>query len=483
MQDFLYIIVHIKGTDNVIADHLSRAFATMFTEDIQRLTFREPRITSQQLAQALQKHRIDIISQHHNAIEGHHMLDNTVRKIRAAGHNWPHLKKMVSDFVKACPTCQKLRHSPGQGTFDSTPRNTLRPFQTVEIDFIGPLPIDEDGNQYIMNANCTMSRLNELYAVPEANAICAAECLLDFSCTYDIPEIIRSDQGSHFKNKLLEDFTRFLSIKQHFGIPYNPQIQGITERSNQEAMRHLRAIVFDKEVWNRWSKHLPISKRIINRTYHSAIGTTPHSLIFGNAFTSTSSISTNMPPIQNANADSYIKELRKQIKAITSASLKHQQDVNDKKRQSPPHSFRVHDLVLINYPNAAPPTKIHSFWRGPYEITKVIHNTISCKNLITNSVNDYHPRQLKKYQHSNSLSPIEVAQHDRFESVVEKIIAHDVQFDNKSKRVKRKTARFKVRWENLPADQDSWCKWSEVSHLAAMDPYIAAHPALRSLNS
>ena len=33
-------------------------------------------------------------------------------------------------------------------------------------------------------------------------------------------------------------------------------------------------------------------------------------------------------------ADSYVKELRNQIKAITSASLKHQQEVNDKKKKT-----------------------------------------------------------------------------------------------------------------------------------------------------
>ena len=45
----------------------------------------------------------------------------------------------------------------------------------------------------------------------------------------------------------------------------------------------MRAIVFHKNVLTDWSDNLPMVSRIMNASVHSAIGTTPASIVFGNA--------------------------------------------------------------------------------------------------------------------------------------------------------------------------------------------------------
>jgi len=50
-----------------------------------------------------------------------------------------------------------------------------------------------------------------------------------------------------------------------------------------EIQRHLRAIVYHKNVHYDWSIYLPLVQRILNTEIHSSTGVSPAQLIFGNS--------------------------------------------------------------------------------------------------------------------------------------------------------------------------------------------------------
>ena len=59
---------------------------------------------------------------------------------------------------------------------------------------------------------------------------------------------------------------------------------GIVERANKEVFRHLRALVFETRVKDRWSfKDLPIIQRIFNTQEKSSTGVSPADLVLTNA--------------------------------------------------------------------------------------------------------------------------------------------------------------------------------------------------------
>ena len=49
---------------------------------------------------------------------------------------------------------------------------------------------------------------------------------------YGQPQVIESDQGTHFTGHTLQEWVRQLGIKWKFHVPYNPTAAGMMERDN-----------------------------------------------------------------------------------------------------------------------------------------------------------------------------------------------------------------------------------------------------------
>ena len=85
---------------------------------------------------------------------GHSGVENTFKKI-AARYWWPNYYNAVRCYVLTCTECQLHRHqwnSPSQPLGQHLPCGV---FEELTIDFIGPLPIGQDGHRYIITAiNC-----------------------------------------------------------------------------------------------------------------------------------------------------------------------------------------------------------------------------------------------------------------------------------------------------------------------------------------
>ena len=77
------------------------------------------------------------------------------------------------------------------------------PFERINIDTIGPMPIDVDGNQYTVVIIDVFPRFIELYAVPDLSALTAAKKVVEFIGRYGVPSEVLTDNGTQFCNELL----------------------------------------------------------------------------------------------------------------------------------------------------------------------------------------------------------------------------------------------------------------------------------------
>ena len=87
--------------------------------------------------------------------------------------------------------------------------------ERIAIDVLGPLPITETGNKYILIVADYFTKWVEAYPMPNQEATTVAELLVkQFICRFGVPLLIHSDQGRNFESELFAEMCRLLGIKK-----------------------------------------------------------------------------------------------------------------------------------------------------------------------------------------------------------------------------------------------------------------------------
>jgi putative transposase len=87
---------------------------------------------------------------HESPTGGHLGVARTVTKLAETCY-WPFMQKIVGKFIAQCLTCEKFK-TPRQNTQAKLqPISTNRPWQLIEIDFVGPLPETVNNMKYILS--------------------------------------------------------------------------------------------------------------------------------------------------------------------------------------------------------------------------------------------------------------------------------------------------------------------------------------------
>ncbi len=140
----------------------------------------------------------------------------------------------------------------------------------LHLDPIGPLTKDAHGNEYILVIIDAFSRWVELFPTKSTTAVETASVILNHMGRFESPEVMHTDQGPAFHNELGQELLRLCAIENSFT---TSEENGIVERANQEVMRHLRALLFDSRVHDKWSfEQLPLVQRIMNTVEKTSTG-------------------------------------------------------------------------------------------------------------------------------------------------------------------------------------------------------------------
>jgi transposase InsO family protein len=96
-------------------------------------------------------------------------------------------------------------------------------------------------------------------------------------------KILRTDNGSEFKNKIFQSYCQENGILQQFTVPYSPQQNGVAERLNQTLLNSIRSMLTHSKVSHSlWAEALQTATYIKNRSPSAAIkeNKTPFEILY-----------------------------------------------------------------------------------------------------------------------------------------------------------------------------------------------------------
>jgi hypothetical protein len=418
----------------------------------------------------------NVLRQVHGGRMGHHGARETWKLLNKhfPGHRIPY--RYVSDFVATCPICQKDR----LGMVDNLQPivRHLKPLHRramVGVDTLTVTPTDKDGNCLLLVVVNHTTKFTALYPAANHDAVTTATALFQFCCSYGLFDSLISDPGSEFANEVIQHLTQWFGIRHVFSLVDRHESNGV-EGTNKLILRHLKALVMDERVQDRWSSPtiLPLVQFILNSRDCSETGVVPFHATFGSA----DAIYFRMPEGEEGDGmrrvHAYIKLLDENLKLLTEISKKFQEQLIAERTAKTPiaeqNEYQPGDLVLWQLnPDDPLPTKLTPKFLGPYEVLSQEKNDVTCKHIVLGQVKVFHVTRLKMF-HGSYDEAYRLAMLDNDQYSIRRFVSY------RGNPTLRTTMEFEIEFEDGSC---VWLPWSkDIFDTVQYEEYCRSRPEL-----
>ena len=229
---------------------------------------------------------------HTQTTAGHTGYERTMRRFVKNFTNVRE-KETIKDMCTRCEVCIRAKAHPKSVPLKRYPVPE-QPFNTVSSDVLGPLPLTEQGNQYILTIRDHTTRYTVLFALPHKNTESIIKALRSVISNYGSFKVLLTDNAQEYISENLKSFCKFYNIQKVEVVPYHPQSAGLAERINREINKLIRIYITDNKISD-WDVLLNVLQLTINTTYNASLRETPFYCLFGRD----SSTDTLQPPKLN----------------------------------------------------------------------------------------------------------------------------------------------------------------------------------------
>ena len=216
---------------------------------------------------------------HEKRTAGHMGRDKTIDSIKKRFY-WPGMSSDIACWVRQCSACARCKPGPGVGKAPLQQSLVGSPLDRIGVDIVGPCPVTQDGNEYMIVIQDYFTKWVEVYATPNHTALTVADKLAtEFLCRFGMPISLHSDQGREFESELFGHLCSLFGIDKTRTCPYRPQSDDQVERMNRTLKQMLA--IFANSNRNDWDDHLPFLLMAYRATVQDSIGVSPHKMMFG----------------------------------------------------------------------------------------------------------------------------------------------------------------------------------------------------------
>src|SRR6218665_164373 len=186
----------------------------------------------------------------------------------------------IAAYVRSCPICQKTSNIPKSHRvpLQETPIVEV-PFQSVVIDLCGPIsPASSSGKKYVLILVDQTTHWPEFVALGSMKADKICKALIEIFSRVGIPRYIISDNGTHFKNQLVQGMEKMLGISPIFSTVEHHETARCAERMIRVLRDMLKKVICEEP--RSWEAALPFLAFSCRQIPSSVTGFSPFELLY-----------------------------------------------------------------------------------------------------------------------------------------------------------------------------------------------------------
>lgn len=210
---------------------------------------------------------------------GHLGRDRTY-SLAAQQYYWPRMWKTVSETVRTCTACDRVRASFDARVDVLQPLPLMGLFYRFHADAAVNLPCSTNGYKHVLIIVEAFSKWVELVPLQELTAAKVAAAFRErVLARFGRPVEVVTDNGSEYKAEF-DELLKEQGIEHRHTSAAHPEANGLAERTVQCMKRGLRKYVQTEGV-AAWDEHLPTIESGYRFTVQSATGHSPYFLLYG----------------------------------------------------------------------------------------------------------------------------------------------------------------------------------------------------------
>jgi cleavage and polyadenylation specificity factor subunit 1 len=189
---------------------------------------------------------------------------------------WPAMSADITRWTRSCIPCQRSkvhRHTISPLGKFSIPKAR---FEHVHMDLVGPLPVSH-GCQYLLTMIDRFTRWPEAIPIQDITAeTVASKFFSEWVCRYGVPLRITTDCGRQFGSQLFNSFSRIMGSHHIRTTTYHPASNGLVERFHRTLKAAIRCYATE-----RWVEILPTILLGLRSTFKEDLQASVAEMVYG----------------------------------------------------------------------------------------------------------------------------------------------------------------------------------------------------------